>query len=124
MFDFLNEDWFIITLEVVFLIFIVYDIRRYMQTKKKEYITNIVLTVGFFIWAAIPFYNAYFTWNEDTKEQYVKSCELKEKNATLCSCIAKEVFKEFNAESFDKNTSKYKEYYADQKKDCLDDSWF
>ena len=61
MFDFYESDWFTITLEVVFLIFIVYDIKRYFETKKREYLLNITLTLGFFIWAFIPFYNKYFT---------------------------------------------------------------
>lgn len=124
MFDFLDEDWFIITLEVVFLIFIIYDVRRYMQTKKKEYITNIVLTIGFFIWAAVPFYNSYITWNAAAKESYLQNCEAQEHNTTLCSCIGKEIFKDFSAESFDSNTSEYKELYKEHKEDCLDDSWF
>ena len=44
MFDFLDSDWFIITLEIVFVILIAYDIKKYIETKKKEYITNIVLS--------------------------------------------------------------------------------
>ena len=44
MFDFLDSDWFIISLEIVCLILIAYDIKKYIETKKKEYITNIVLT--------------------------------------------------------------------------------
>ena len=124
MFDFLSSDWFIISLEVVFLVLIVYDVRRYIQTRKKEYVTNIVLTIAFFIWAAIPFYNSYITWTDLDKKEYLGMCQDHEQNVTLCGCIANEVYKEFSYKSFDSNASEYKEFYAEIKEDCLDDSWF
>jgi hypothetical protein len=124
MFDFLSSDWFIIALEVVFLVLIIYDVRRYIQTGKKEYVTNIVLTIVFFIWAAIPFYNSYITWTDLDKKEYLGMCQDQEHNATLCGCISNEVYKEFSHESFDSNSSEYKEFYHETREDCLDDSWF
>ena len=124
MFDFLSSDWFIITIEVVFLVFIVYDAKKYLLTRKKEYLTNIFLTVGFFIWASIPFYNSYITWNDLNKKLYIATCQEIENNQTLCGCISKEVFKEFAYEGFDSNGSEYKEFYKETKEECLDDSWF
>ena len=41
MFDFLDEDWFVITLEIAFLLFIAYDAKLYFKTKKKDYLFNI-----------------------------------------------------------------------------------
>lgn len=48
MFAFYESDWFTITLEILFMLFIVYDTRRYLQTRKREYLLNIVLAVAFF----------------------------------------------------------------------------
>ncbi|MBU0721387.1 hypothetical protein KJ877_08595 [bacterium] len=126
MFDFLSSDWFIVSLEIVFLILIVFDVKKYVQTKKKEYITNIVLTIGFFIWTAIPFYNSYITWNAGDKKEYVSTCR-SENNESLCECISDAVFKEYTLESFealDKNGSDFKEFIKETKEECLDDSWF
>ncbi|MDQ1337965.1 MAG: hypothetical protein QG617_932, partial [Campylobacterota bacterium] len=69
MFDFLDSDWFVIGLEIVFLIFISYDLKKYFETKKREYIVNIVLTIGFGVWTLIPFYNSYMTWDEAKKQE-------------------------------------------------------
>lgn len=126
MFDFLNEDWFIITLEIVFVILIAYDIKKYVETKKKEYITNAILTLGFAIWTLYPMYNSYFGWNETQKEEMLKTCN-DSNNTELCKCVDDSIFKEFVFEeykSIDKNSTDYKEFLKDTKEDCLDDSWF
>ncbi len=126
MFDFLDSDWFVISLEIVFLLFIAYDVKKYFETKKKEYITNIVLTLGFFIWALIPFYNSYMTWSEDKKQELISECK-KENNETLCQCLDDKIFKEYSFEDFksvDKNSSEFNEFIKETKEECLDDSWF
>ncbi len=124
MFDFMDEDWFTITLEVFFLIFIVYDAKQYLQSKKKEYLVNIVLTIGFAIWTLYPMYISYFKWSETQKEEVLKSCE-KEDNVTLCRCIDGGLFKEYSFEelkSLDKD--KLQKIKEEAKEDCLDDGWF
>lgn len=123
MFDFLSSDWFVITLEIIFLVLIVFDVKKYMQTQKKEYITNIVLTIGFFIWTAIPFYNSYITWTELDKAHYRATCH-EENNETLCACISDAVFKEYRFNALDTNSSEYKTFIKEAKEECLDDSWF
>lgn len=126
MFDFLDSDWFVISLEIVFLLFIAYDAKKYFETKKKEYITNIVLTLGFFIWALIPFYNSYMTWSEDKKQELISECK-KENNETLCQCLDEKIFKEYSFEDFkslDKNSSDFNKFIKETKEECLDDSWF
>ncbi len=126
MFDFLDSDWFVISLEIVFLLFIAYDAKKYFETKKKEYITNIVLTLVFFIWALIPFYNSYMTWSEDKKQDLISECK-KENNETLCQCLDEKIFKEYSFEDFknlDKNGSDFNEFIKETKEECLDDSWF
>jgi hypothetical protein len=126
VFDFLDSDWFVISLEIVFLLFIAYDAKKYFETKKKEYITNIVLTLGFFIWALIPFYNSYMTWSEDKKQELISECK-KENNETLCQCLDEKIFKEYSFEDFkslDKNSSDFNEFIKETKEECLDDSWF
>lgn len=126
MFDFLDEDWFVISLEIVFLLFIFYDAKKYFQTQKKEYLTNIALTIAFFIWTAIPFYNSYITWNDGEKLKVNTVC-LSENNETLCKCLDESIFKEYSYEAYqalDKNSSDYLEFVKETKEDCLDDSWF
>ncbi|MDD2790866.1 MAG: hypothetical protein PHU40_09415 [Sulfurimonas sp.] len=126
MFNFMSEDWFIISLEIVFLLFIFYDAKKYFATKKKEYLTNIALTVAFFIWAAIPFYNSYITWTVGDKKEVSAKC-LAENNETLCKCLDDTLFKEYSYESYqrvDTNSSDFLEFIKESKEDCLDDSWF
>lgn len=125
MFDFLSSDWFIIGIEIVFLILIIYDIRQYILTKKKEYITNIVLTFAFFVWASIPFYNKYITWNEDKMKTLHIEC-LAENNETVCNCLEDSVVKEYSLADYEvvKSKEEYKEFIKETKEDCLDDSWF
>lgn len=126
MFDFMDEDWFIIGLEIVFLLFIAYDYKQYKKTKKKEYITNIVLAVVFAIWTLVPFYNSYYGWSDSQKLEQKKVCN-KENNESTCKCLNKTIFKayfhdEFNA--MDKNSKEYEEFIKEAKEDCTDDSWF
>lgn len=126
MFDFLDSDWFIITLEIVFLILIIYDVRRYMETKKGEFIVNIILTIGFAIWTLYPYYNSYIGWEEEQKEIMISSCN-SERNTTLCRCIDNAIFKNYSYEEYkavDKNSSDYKEFFQEAKEDCTDDGWF
>jgi hypothetical protein len=126
MFDFLDSDWFNITLEVVFLILISYDVKKYIETKKKEYLTNIVLTIVFAIWTLYPYYNSYVGWEDEQKQVMISHCN-SEKNTTLCRCMDEATFKEFTHDEYigiDKNSSDYIEFLSDAKEDCLDDSWF
>ena len=126
MFDFLESDWFNITLEIVFLLLISWDVKRYFETKKREYIVNIVLTVGFAIWALWPYYNSYIEWSDEEKKSLLSSCN-NETNATLCACMDDAIFKNFTHEEYtklDKNGSEFKKFLQDAKEDCTDDSWF
>ena len=124
MFDFIDSDWFNITLQVFFLIFIVYDAKQYLQTKKKEYLTNIALTIGFAIWTLYPMYISYFKWTDEQKQEVLKACD-KEDNATLCKCVDGGLFKEYGFEELQTLDKKeLQEFKKDAKEDCLDDSWF
>ncbi|MEA1955938.1 MAG: hypothetical protein U9N02_05540 [Campylobacterota bacterium] len=124
MFDFLDEDWFIITLEIVFLVLIIYDIRQYIRNKKKEYITNIVLTFGFAVWTLLPMHTKYFKWSEPQKQEMLKACE-KEDNATLCRCENGSLFKEYGFDELKTlDTKELEEFKKEAKEDCLDDGWF
>lgn len=118
---FYESDWFTITLEVIFLFFIIYDIRRYIVTRKKEYITNIVLTVGFAVWAFMPFYNKYFTWEESDRAQLIEAC-IEEHNASYCICLDDKIFKEYTLTDFhelDQTSDKdYLEFIAGMKEEC------
>ena len=126
MFDFFSNDWFVIALEIVFLIFIIYDLKKYFETKKNEYIINVVVTFVFFIWAAIPFYNKYITWEDDSKAIVNETC-MSENNESLCSCLSDSIFKEYSLSAYkatDKNSSDYTGFIKESKESCLDDSWF
>ena len=126
MFDFLDSDWFIITLEIVFVILIAYDIKKYVETKKKEYITNIVLTAGFAIWTLMPMYTKYFGWDETQKQEMLLTC-VDSNNSELCQCVDDTIFKEYVYEEYkaiDKNSTEYKEFIKETTEDCLDESWF
>lgn len=126
MFDFLDSDWFNIGLEIVFLILISYDIKRYKETKKKEYIFNIVMTIGFAIWVLYPYYKSYFGWEESQKVHLISTC--KDSNDTkLCKCVDEAIFKGYMYEEYialDKTSSEYKEFIKEAKEECQDDSWF
>ncbi len=126
MFDFLDSDWFIITLEIIFVILIAYDVRQYVRTKKKEYITNIVLTAGFAIWTLMPMYTKYFGWEDSQKSEMISHC-IDTNNTELCKCVDDAIFKEYTYDEYkvlDKNSTDYNEFVEETKEDCLDDSWF
>jgi hypothetical protein len=121
MFDFLDADWFNITLEVVFLLFIAYDAKRYFETRKREYVFNIVLTIGFFIYTAIPFYNKYVTWSDADKAVLLNTCISEENNTTLCECLDDKIVKEYRYESYSalsKEDKDYAEFLDDSRKEC------
>ncbi|MFT5661503.1 MAG: hypothetical protein ACI9TV_002149 [Sulfurimonas sp.] len=126
MFDFLDSDWFIITLEIVFIILIAYDIKKYVETKKKEYITNIVLTFAFAVWTLYPMYISYFGWEDSQKQEMLLTCN--DSNDTkICNCIDEQIFKEFTYDEHkaeDKSSKEYQEFTKEAKEDCLDDGWF
>jgi len=126
LFDFLDNDWFIITLEIVFLVLIIYDIRQYIKTKKKEYITNTVLTLAFAVWTLMPMYTKYFGWEDEQKEKMLAICN-DSKDSKLCNCVDESILKQYTYNEYnllDKNASEYKEFLKDTKEDCLDDGWF
>ena len=126
MFSFLDSDWFNIGLEIVFLVLIIYDAKKYIETKKKEYITNIVLTIGFAIWTLYPYYKSYFGWDNSTKQEMLSSCK-DQNNTKLCNCIDETIFKNYTFNEFtsiDKKSQDYKEFIKETKEDCLDDGWF
>ena len=128
MFAFYDSDWFTITLEILFLIFIIYDIKRYYETKKCEYLLNIVLTIGFFFWALVPFYNKYFSWQDADKEALVALC-VQDHNESYCSCLEDKVFKTYEFEDFralDKNNDvDFLEFLDESDRDCRGDlAWY
>ncbi|WP_457745967.1 hypothetical protein [Sulfurimonas sp.] len=127
MFDFLDSDWFNIGLEIVFVILISYDIKKYFETRKREYIINIVLTIGFAIWALYPYYNSYVGWDEEQKKEMLSHCKGDDNSTKLCRCLDDASFKNYTYAEYrvlDKNSSEYKEFLKDAKEDCLDDGWF
>jgi len=126
MFDFLDSDWFNIGLEIVFLILISYDVKKYFETKKREYIINIVLTIGFAIWVLYPYYKSYFGWTQEQKTELISHCK-EVKDTKLCKCLDEATFKNYIYDDYikiDKTSTEYKEFIKDTKKECLDDSWF
>jgi hypothetical protein len=126
LFDFLDSDWFIVGLEIIFLILIIYDIKKYIETKKRDYIVNIVLTLGFAVWTLVPFYNSYFGWEDKQKQEILLICE-DSNNTKLCKCVNGTIFKNYNFDEYknlDKNSTDYKEFLNEAKEECLDDSWF
>jgi hypothetical protein len=126
VFDFLDSDWFNIGLQVVFIILIFYDVKKYKETKKREYMLNIVLTIGFAIWALYPYYTSYVGWQEEQKNMMISHC--RDTNDTkLCKCLDETTFKTYTYEEYkalDKNTSDYKDFLKESKEECLDDGWF
>ncbi len=129
MFAFYESDWFTITLEILFLLFIIYDTKRYFETKKREYLLNIALTIGFFFWALVPFYNKYYSWQDIDKSSLMTSC-ITEHNASYCKCWDDKVFKEYSFEDFKSlNREKdgdYLEFASEVDNECrgIDTGWF
>ena len=114
-------------MQVIFLVFIIWDIKRYMQTKKKEYLVNIIATVGFAIWALAPYYNSYVNWSDEEKKQLNSQCD--KNNSSTCKCVDEAVFKTYSYDEYkniDKNSTEFLEFLIDAKKECLgvDDGWF
>jgi len=127
LFDFLSSDWFNIGLEIIFILLISYDVKKYFETRKREYIINIVLTIAFAIWALYPYYNSYIGWQEHQKKEMLSHCKGDENSTKLCQCLDDATFKEYTYDEYiklDKNGSDYKEFLKDAKEECLDDSWF
>ena len=126
MLDFMDSDWFIIGLEIVFVLLIAYDVKKYLETKKRDYIVNIVLTAGFAIWTLYPFYTSYFGWDDAQKQDLLSHCS--DTNDTkLCSCIDKSIFKTYEHSEYvtlDKNSTEFKEFLKETKEDCNDSGWF
>ena len=124
MFDFLDTDWFIIGLEIVFLTFIAYDAWKYSKTKKKEYIFNIIIAIGFAIWVLYPFYTKYYMWEEKDREALGREC-LDEHNSSYCACMDNMIFKAYDVESFKRldkeNDKEYLEFIKESKEECFGD---
>ena len=126
MFDFLDSDWFSIGLEIVFVLLISYDLKKYFDTRKKEYIINIVLTAGFAVWTLYPYYTSYVGWEEKQKTVMISHC-VDAKDTKLCKCLDETTFKTYTYDEYialDKNASEYKEFLKETKEECLDDGWF
>jgi len=124
MFDFLDTDWFVIGLEIVFLTFIAYDAWKYSKTKKKEYIFNIIIAIGFAIWVLYPFYTKYYMWEEKDREALEREC-LDEHNSSYCVCMDNMIFKAYDLQSFKlldkKNDKEYLEFIKESKEECFGD---
>ena len=128
MFAFYESDWFTIVLEILFLLFIAYDTKRYFQTGKREYLINIVLAIVFFFWALVPFYNKYYSWQDVDKESLLTQC-IQEHNQTYCTCRDDKIFKEYDFESFKdlekQKDADYLEFIEEVDKECRGEGgWF
>lgn len=107
MFDFLDNDYFIIVLEIVFAYFIITDTKKYILTKRKEFLIGAVLSLGFFIYALLPFYNKYINWSDAQKERVKVNCTQKFNESNLsknldnfCNCYSDKLFKEYSYDEF------------------------
>jgi len=126
MLDFLDSDWFNIGMEIVFLILISYDVKKYFETKKREYIVNIVLTIGFAIWVLYPYYKSYFGWDDKQKQVMISTCHTQD-DKKLCKCLDEAIFKGYTHDEYiqiDKNSTDFKEFLDDAKEECQDEGWF
>lgn len=126
MFDFLDSDGFIIGLEIVFLTFIAYDAYKYFKTKRREYLLNIALAIGFAVWVLYPFYIKYYKWEDKDRNSLMQTC-LSEHNESYCNCIDDMIFKTYDLQSFealDKTSEAYLEFIKDSEKECFESSWF
>lgn len=124
MFDFFNSDEFVIGLEIVFLTFIVFDVYKYIKTRQKQYVLNIVLAIVFAIWVLYPFYIKYYMWEDKDREALIQEC-LKEHNSTYCTCVDDAIFKVYDEASYNKldkqNDKEFIEFIKDTEKECFED---
>ena len=119
MFDFLENDIFVIVLNIAFLIFIIYDYKKYKATKQKMLLLNIAMTIGFAIWVMIPFYNKYFTWSDANITKIAVACS--DTNKTLYNCMVDSTIKAYSYEDYsceDKNSSDYKAFVKEALEAC------
>jgi hypothetical protein len=123
MFDFMDSDEFIIGLEILFLIFIYFDVKKYILIRKKEYLLNIVLTIGLFIYALNPLYNKYYKWGDLGKQEYNKQCLSNENNLSLCSCLNDKIFKKYTEVEYSfllsQQDDALKDFLNKEKEECL-----
>jgi hypothetical protein len=122
MFDFFSSDTFTILLEIAFLVFIIYDLKRYFETKKREYMINVVLAFGFFIYAAIPFYNKYYLWSDEARLAQNTQCSQEEIN--ICQCMNDKLFKAYSFEEYETmelNSDAYKEFLKESQEECKEE---
>ena len=123
MFDFLDSDWFIIGLEIVFIVLISYDIYKYFKTKKKQYLLNTVLTIAFAIWTLYPFYTKYYEWDETDRVKMMSDC-VAEFNERYCGCLENSIFKEYDEKSYlaidKKNDVQFLAFVNEVKAECLE----
>lgn len=123
MFDFLDSDWFIIGLEIVFIVLISYDIYKYVKTKKKQYIVNVVLTFAFAVWTLYPFYTKYYEWNDEDRDGMMQEC-LQNGNERYCGCLENMIFKEYDELKYKQlekeEDPSFLEFMNEAKKECLE----
>ncbi len=100
MFDFFSSDLFTVILEIAFLVFIIYDLRRYILTRKKEYLFNIALAIGFFIYTLLPLYTKYYGWSGEAKQVMQQQCVL-ENNSSYCECLNDMIFKAYDQPEYE-----------------------
>jgi len=127
MFDFMDSDAFIIGLEIVFLTFVIYDGWKFYKTRKKEYIVNIVMAIGFALWILVPYYTKYYDWSEEQRQMHKTQC-LSENNESYCNCMDNLIEQAYTFEAYDKidkkNDEAYLEFLKESKEECFGDSWF
>jgi len=125
---FYESDWFAIALEILFLLFIAYDAKRYYQTRKREYLFNIVLAPLFFFWALVPFYNKYITWQESDRIAFTAACQ-NDHNASYCQCLEDSIVKEYDFGTYSalekENDSDLIAFLDEADTECRsEESWF
>lgn len=124
MFDFMDSDGFIIGVEILFLCFIGYDAWKYYLTRRKEYLLNIALAIGFAIWVLYPFYKKYYEWEEVERESVISAC-LREHNQSYCACVDNAIFKTYTKseyQSLDKtNNETLNALVKESLEECFDD---
>lgn len=122
MFEFFESDVFTIGLEIALLLFVAYDLKKYLATKKREYMVNIVLALGFFIYTAIPFYNKYVTWSEADRIALQTVCE-KEHTKAVCKCLSDATEKKYSFAAYEKafESEELKTFTDETLQECTED---